>query len=1518
MSIKKLFDSPSKNLNYSDYQDEKTAYELVESRKNVTETQLRQKTTIPRVDYSEPATFAKFGSARLYYQAALSKIIDYYPYDGSHYEKEKFYNSLFEIEKYIIDFRYPKTTGYVNMSVAGWGALNGSVTSDGYGAPTVPEYITFMGGPGTGSINSTKISKLSPNEYSNLLNRANIYDENIYQTEGYSENFGSGTRLSNLRSNFDDGVTIEFWLKKDAFDNAKTSKEVVLDLWNNYATSSNSYGRVRVELTGGGVDPADPANQSPIFLTVESGSHLGTLKGFSGRIGSGLTTTSLQTWSHYAISLKNNEAEFQAKLYVNGSLYDTNTYPINIKELNSKNMMGRIGALQTSPVNSAAPAGAGKLSASLDEFRFWKEARNSRLIDFNWFDNVDGGTNTDISNTTLGVYYKFNEGITHTASTDSIVLDYAGRVTNGVWTGYVSAASRNTGSAMVSASATKAEHLDPIVRSDNPLYRSLKTELKNKGTAYDGFNNSRFVNYAPNWVLEEHEKTGNENLDYIAQVAGAYMDRVYLLASEIPKLKQVTYLSSSGTGSQTPYAFSQHLPQSLGLYVPEIFVDAKIYEKLYSRSSKEEFESKLVDIKNIIYQNLYNNLSNIYKTKGTEKAIRNVFRCFDIDDSLVKFKSYADGTTYELKNNLREFVLDADRISFNKLGSTAGVIYQKTDSTNSDSSGYISGSYGSALAGVENPYGVTIAASTIFPRFYKKKDSLNRTETKISLFGVHTVDTGSADSLSGENTTLVVNDYANFQVYAVRDKASSRNVKFVLSSSGPYPIPEISSSTFFSVYSDNKWDLSVRLKPSNYPFSGLVTGSETYTYDVIFRGISSYLGTVGDSFEVSSSITFAAGSKFLQSPKRIYAGARRTNITGAVLQTCDVLMDGVRYWTKYISNGNIDQHSFERDNSGVSGSSWNISPLDNNGKNQDLRNINTLALDWNFANVTGSDSSGNFSVQDFSSGSVSSRENFSWLGKISGYQHSGYGNYFPASSTDIVDKSLVTTFKFMDPEEAVSSNMINILSEDEQDQYFETFNLTPDYIFTVEKSMYNAISDEINQFLAGVADYNDLIGMPVNRYRTRYKDMELLREMFFRRVTKVSNVEKFVEYYKWFDDSITTIISQLMPASAHYTNDLLNTVESHALERNKYETKFPTLEFKEPKIPDGVMYGWTEMNYPYALGSSPLETTPGNRDVTKHWPYWNRRAERTANEISSSDMFVNDDRDEIRNAVNTVPTLSQSGYTVREIDGTEYKTQRYARSNFPKVYNFDIEDKQNEATFVIHGGVNFAPIKNIGFTYSALYPGGPIDTAGGRFVPQNILVSLGDEFEKFPLNNDPLDPRNKKVRWHTKVHMGRKYEEGIGYHSVKSDMAFPFNIISSSLASGYQAIVQEKLKIHPAGAKNAFYQNIEITNLHNDVYGPLMEKPMQGPFTERFVGGHQSRHVALNKGTDTWYNRPEAWYLLLGACPVNASGAIGMVGPDYPWPNPENTWATPAYPATGALALHQQRTPSGTIPIIIR
>lgn len=63
----------------------------------------------------------------------------------------------------------------------------------------------------------------------------------------------------------------------------------------------------------------------------------------------------------------------------------------------------------------------------------------------------------------------------------------------------------------------------------------------------------------------------------------------------------------------------------------------------------------------------------------------------------------------------------------------------------------------------------------------------------------------------------------------------------------------------------------------------------------------------------------------------------------------------------------------------------------------------------------------------------------------------------------------------------------------------------------------------------------------------------------------------------------------------------------------------------------------------------------------------------------------------------------------------------------------------------------------------------------------------------------------------------------------------------------------------------------EATGYHNDSYGDDYEVPMQGPFTERHVGGNRHRHIDLNEGSDTGGNRPEAWYLLstVPAQPLN-------------------------------------------------
>ena len=112
-----------------------------------------------------------------------------------------------------------------------------------------------------------------------------------------------------------------------------------------------------------------------------------------------------------------------------------------------------------------------------------------------------------------------------------------------------------------------------------------------------------------------------------------------------------------------------------------------------------------------------------------------------------------------------------------------------------------------------------------------------------------------ANTSSANDTAFLAVDNANFQVHAVRDQTWSKNVYFRLSSSNtPFPFPELTSSTYFDVYSNNQWHFSVRLKPSNYPISDMVTGSDTYSYILEFRGVSAVNETVQDSFKLTASV----------------------------------------------------------------------------------------------------------------------------------------------------------------------------------------------------------------------------------------------------------------------------------------------------------------------------------------------------------------------------------------------------------------------------------------------------------------------------------------------------------------------------------------------------------------------------------------------------------------------------------------------------------------------------------------
>ena len=126
MSIKKLFGKTS-----TSYQDTATD---VESTTFIDETVETRETYIPPLDFSDPKNFVYYGSAELYYDAAIRRIYEDYPYDGSKAEQLDFEQKASHLERYVFENKYPKTVGHVQLGTT----ANLSGKTGNYANTTVP------------------------------------------------------------------------------------------------------------------------------------------------------------------------------------------------------------------------------------------------------------------------------------------------------------------------------------------------------------------------------------------------------------------------------------------------------------------------------------------------------------------------------------------------------------------------------------------------------------------------------------------------------------------------------------------------------------------------------------------------------------------------------------------------------------------------------------------------------------------------------------------------------------------------------------------------------------------------------------------------------------------------------------------------------------------------------------------------------------------------------------------------------------------------------------------------------------------------------------------------------------------------------------------------------------------------------------------------------------------------------------------------------------------------------------
>lgn len=1131
MSLKELFnnikvvsaDRTLEDLSNNGHSSAETSIAFAESKRKY----------IPDINFKNPGAFCTFGLAEEYYKNSFKYIYDYFPYDGSRGEEINWFNSSSYLDRYVYENIYPKSVGMLDFS-----NLSGTLIWNSFTNCSNSPYIPIYGG----------------------LNVDKTYNS-------------SSSKDAILKFNLETGITIQYYLNISALTYTGSGSAIISSSchWG-FATPSEytaSYGGLIIDLRDG-----KTLNLRYLTSSVP----------WTASINFGETsayTSSLSTdYNSLTVGLSYNTSSFnfETDFYLNGLLiFSTQSYCANVTS--TCYLTGVIGCLpRVSSIYSGAGvtyvAGAAPtwgaygnypaVNLIIDDFRVWGRKLQGKEVYKNYSNRVYGNFNDDSTYNKLLIYYKFNEGVVGSDADDSIITDYSGRKSNSSIFNYNSLI-RSTSSAINLSGGSEFE--DPILNLNNQTLSASLDLYTRIGATYDLNNQHSLLNHIPEWIVDE-DYSSNKELIKLTQILSTQLDEIYILGKNIVNVKDMNYLSS---GSYNEEIISRIL-NNYGMNTNGLFNDLSFDEWYLDKNDNVAFSTSIQKIKVGLYKSLYNNLINIYKTKGTENSIRNVFRSLGFDEDLYRIKYYSDNGMYEIDGDkrkaasIRKNYLD---LSGNgDLQNLNATVYQSYDGTTGSVS-MISGSLGVTTSTVkEFGHGLTLETTVVFG---KTKNSLEDgyidfpdSSLSGSLFGLYTPRTGSLTSaqqlVSTDSTVLTTLPY--FNVLFKRSARESKNAKFILNM-GLNSVQTAVETSEYPIFDNTKWTLALRFVPLYQSYSVTLPNPYDLTYKVELYGVEENAGSIINEFTISQNIATAS---FVASPfnmsysKKPYLGALRTNLTGTVVRPTQAKFSYLRAWFTDLSDDEVKHHSYDPFNFGLLKPYQNLSINDSALSVNYIPRIKSLILNWDFQTITGSDSSGNLTVLDFSSGSAVD-VNLSWFNNIFDRRMTGFGYGFNSSNSSMLDKNYVMVSKNRTIDNLLSSDLIRIGSND--DRYFGKTIKPVSYILSVEKNVYDVVNDEILNYFSSISNFNELIGEPINLYRDSYKQLDKFRKIFFNKVINERiDINKYISYYKWLDTTLNYLIYDLIPISMRDSFKLGILIESHLLERNKYVYPITILKHK--------------------------------------------------------------------------------------------------------------------------------------------------------------------------------------------------------------------------------------------------------------------------------------------------------------------------------------------------------------------
>lgn len=1065
------------------------------------------------VDFSKFENHTFFNSARNKSHVAIEKIINTFPFDGSRKDHELFLNGLTGFEKYVFD-QYPKNVGFL------------------------------------------------------IFSRSSGDNGNYLTVDDFSKKKNQSGKIES---------------SAPVLDFSKKPFSIECSLFIPLETNHNEVIAQRLQ---------DSNRGFTLALSASSGNEADLIFSVSNQEKQIDISTPLRKgrFNHIAAVYDKGETD-KLKIYVNGSFKAMSSLSANIENIDFINTTFNIGTGSLHKYKGESFLPNKSLHGYLDEFRFFKSARSS--YDIREYLGQELYAQDD-----LDLYFRFNEPSgtfsKNGLGNSSLVLDYSG---NGLHTHITNfdINLRDTGSIARDFPSIHAEDpsKSPILFPAHTSVQSFATNLIATASSYDLNNPNLITKMVPRHYMTDAaifegiasndgdlskppkmsaDQPGGNSLNQ-AQIISSILftwantfDEIKMFIGELSRVLKVDYLDDQTISDHLlPFLAHYH-----GFSLPSQFNSTTLEQLSNGRKlTAEETYSNLTlqTIQNTIWRRILADLPEIRRTKGTHASFRSILINMGINpDGPFRIREYGGSNNIKLGSSVEKRREVSSMLNFSGTISPQGAL----DGTGKDLSRplllspFLSASRTAPghphPAGTITSHGSTAPGDGLFTSGSWTVEGVFKFESKYkhrnnqSLFRIQT--TGSEGN--------VTNNWLLFNVVATgRDITIGETGSLTL-----YGKPNSGSQgkelrvyiPGINVLDGNKWHVSFGRKRND---------------ETDYHQSSSYFLRAGKR-EIGNTVFSSSYEYFYDTdPSPLNILTASNNASGAFIAVGSMSLDYDT--TSDIKHLNTSQYSLGN-------------YVDFSGKVCNLRFFSkalevkeTLSHVENFKSVGVLDPSVNFNFTPKNTGSFERLRvdmsldqpvtDSSGDGTMTAFDFSqnlfhGLGTGFEKDAKIIEPETfnyLVYSPKF---ESANTTNKIRIRSFKEPSLADREGTLvapltelprteipTDDRRFEIEISSVQALNEDIMNIFGTLEFFDNAIGSPELAFSHDYKDIRSLRRVYFNRLTDKISLKKFFEFFKWFDSTVGDVFEELIPRSARYlgTNFV---VESHALERPKFEYKF--------------------------------------------------------------------------------------------------------------------------------------------------------------------------------------------------------------------------------------------------------------------------------------------------------------------------------------------------------------------------